>query len=125
MYKTICLIFAMYAEALPMINELMLEEDLSYAKGLPMLDISPFFTDMNTFYHFFPKYCCLFLKLINPPFYKMSFKNYFSNHQWFYYRVFIIEKSAHAGLFYKEKLLIYLKDHMVTKNQYINDAFVK
>lgn len=36
MYKTICLIFAMYAEALPLINELMMEEDLSYAKGLPM-----------------------------------------------------------------------------------------
>ncbi len=36
MYKTICLIFAMYAEAQPLINELMLTEDLSYADGLPM-----------------------------------------------------------------------------------------
>lgn len=80
MYKTICLIFAMYAEALPLINELMLEEDLSYAKGLPMLDISPFFTEMNTFYHLFLKYCCLFLKFINFLFYEMSYESYFSNH---------------------------------------------
>ncbi len=36
MYKNICFIFAMYAEAQPLINELMLTEDLSYAEGLPM-----------------------------------------------------------------------------------------
>lgn len=35
MYKTICLIFAMYADAQPLINELMLTEDLSYAAGCP------------------------------------------------------------------------------------------